>query len=300
MKSVTTATAAAPPLEFTKMAGAGNDFIMIDNRSGLVTDPVELCKRICTRRLSAGADGMILIESSSQATIRMRYYNADGSVGDFCGNGARCAARFAFLGGMAPETMSIETGAGNIGAEVRGNSVTLSLPSPHSFRPSRPLNLGDRRVDGSSIVVGVPHYVSFLAGSLWDQDIVAPGRRIRHHEDLRPDGANANFVVVKERHALEVRTYERGVEDETLACGSGVVASVAVSALFGRVDSPVAVLTRSGITLEVSFALRGDQVDQIRLTGDARLVYRASMTPDTVDGFDPRWVTRPTKGRVAP
>src|SRR3954469_3103686 len=128
------------PLAFAKMAGAGNDFVVIDNRSGRIADATELTRRICTRRLSVGADGLILIETSAKATFRMRYLNSDGSQADFCANGTRCAARFAFLNVIAPRRMTIETEAGVVGAEVAdGGAVTLALPSPRLFRPDRPL-----------------------------------------------------------------------------------------------------------------------------------------------------------------
>lgn len=276
------------------MAGGGNDFVVIDNRTGRVTDPVELARRICTRALSVGADGLVLIESTARATLRMRYWNSDGSLGAFCGNGTRCAARFAFLNVIAGRKMTIETDAGIVGAEVgEGGQVTLTLPSPHSFRPQRPLKVGAKTVQGSYLMVGVPHYVIFLRDDLWSQDIAPLGRTIRRHPDLLPDGANVNFVFVRDEHAIEVRTYERGVEGETLACGSGVVASAVTSALFGKVQSPVSVLTRSGITLEVAFELVGGEAREVRLRGDARQVYRAALTPETLDGFDPEFVRDP-------
>jgi diaminopimelate epimerase len=283
------------PLQFAKMAGAGNDFVVIDNRAGRITSPSELTKRLCTRRLSVGADGLILIETSARATFRMRYLNADGSQADFCANGTRCAARFAFLNVIAPKRMTIETDAGVVGAEVAdGGAVTLALPSPRLFRPDRPLRVGEQTIRGSSILVGVPHYVVFLRRDLWKQDIDTLGRAIRHHPDLAPDGgANVNFVQLRDWRAIDVRTWERGVEGETLACGSGVVASVAVSALYQKVKSPVTVLTRSGISLEVAFEVAGGEVREVRLKGDARLVYRAALTPETIEGFDPEWVRNP-------
>jgi len=281
------------------MAGGGNDFVVIDNRGGRVADAAELTRRICTPHLSVGADGLILIETSPRATIRMIYFNADGSRADFCANGTRCAARFAFLNVIAPRRMTIETDSGVVGAEVgEGSSVTLSLPSPQLFRPNRPLRVGAQTIQGSSLMVGVPHYVVFLRRELWQQEIVPLGRAIRNHPDLQPEGANVNFVVIRDWNAIEVRTYERGVEGETLSCGSGVVASVSASALFGKVRSPVHVLTRSGITLEVSFTLSGGEVRDLRLRGDARLIYRAALTPETVDGFDPDFVRDPTHAAV--
>ena len=288
-------TSKQDPLTFSKLAGGGNDFVVFDNRDGRITDPGSLTRRICTRALSVGADGLILIESSARATFRMRYYNSDGGLAAFCGNGTRCAARFAFLNVIAGRRMTIETDAGVVGAEIgEGGQVTLTLPSPQSFRAQRPLQIGDRVIHGSSLMVGVPHYVLFLRGDLWSQDITPLGKAIRRHEELIPDGgANANFVVVRDEHAIEVRTYERGVEAETLACGSGVVASAVTSALFGKVQSPVRVLTRSGITLEVSFTLRDGEAEGVRLKGDARLIYRATITPETLEGFDPEFVRDP-------
>jgi diaminopimelate epimerase len=282
------------PLAFSKMAGGGNDFVVVDNRTAKVSDGSDLARRICTRALSVGADGLILVESSARATFRMRYYNSDGSNGAFCGNGTRCAARFAFLNVIAGRKMTIETDAGIVSAEIgEGGQVTISLPPPFAFRPQRPLPFPDRVIHGSSIMVGVPHYVIFLRGDLWQQDIVSLGRAVRNHPELQPDGANVNFVVVRDEHAIEVRTYERGVEAETLSCGSGVVASSVTSGLFGKVKSPVSVLTRSGITYEVTFEIRDQHASEVRLRGDARLVYRATITPETLDGFDPDFVRDP-------
>ena len=279
-----------------KMAGAGNDFVVIDHRTRRITDPGDLARRVCTRRLSVGADGLILIEPSERASFRMRYYNADGSLGEFCGNGTRCAARFAALNGVAAPRMTIETDAGMVSADVDDDGrVTISLPPPTAFRPERPLQVGTTTVRGSSIIVGVPHYVIFLTDGLWEQEIEALGRAIRHHPEMQPAGTNVNFVVVRDRDSIQVRTYERGVESETLACGSGVVASVRVSSLFGKVQSPVKVLTRSGITLEVSLQTQGGELREIRLKGDARVVYRGSMTPETLDGFDPDFLREPAK-----
>jgi diaminopimelate epimerase len=277
------------------MAGGGNDFVMIDNRTGKIADASDLARRICTRALSVGADGLILIESSVRANIRMRYWNSDGSFGAFCGNGTRCAARFAFLNVIAGRKMTIETDAGIVSAEIlEGGQVTLALPPPSMFRPKRPVTVGNQTVHGSSILVGVPHYVLYLRDDLWSQDIAPLGSAIRQHPELRPDGgANVNFVTVRDGHSIEVRTYERGVEAETLSCGSGVVASAVTSALFGKVQSPVTVLTRSGTSYEVSFEIHDGRAEEVRLKGDARLIYRSTLTPETLEGFDPEFVRDP-------
>lgn len=275
------------------MAGAGNDFVVIDHRRPYLEDYEEFARRICTRRISVGADGIILIEPSTRATLRMRYYNADGSLGEFCANGTRCAARFAFLRGFAPRDLTVETDAGIVAAHVGDSDVTLVLPPPRNFRQDRPLEISGRTIRGSSILVGVPHYVTFIQDGLWSMDVISPGRQIRHHPELQPDGANANFVVVNGRHSIEVRTYERGVEDETLSCGSGVVAAAVVASLFDRVEPPVEVRTRSGMVLTVDFQRRDSQLGEVELTGDARVIYESVVTAESLEGFDPSWLRHP-------
>lgn len=281
------------------MAGGGNDFVVIDNRTLKIADAGELTRRICTRALSVGADGLILIETSVRATFRMRYYNSDGSLGEFCGNGTRCAARFAFVNVIAGKQMTVETDAGIVSATIgEGGIVTITLPPPYAFRAERPVKVGETVVRGSSIMVGVPHYVIFLRDDLWQQDIAPLGRAIRRHPEVQPQGTNVNFVVVRDEHSIEVRTYERGVEAETLSCGSGVVASAVTSALFGKTRPPVSVLTRSGTTYEVAFDSISGGVDNVRLKGDARIIFRSSLTPETLEGFDPDFVRDPSAATV--
>jgi diaminopimelate epimerase len=287
-------------IEFSKFAGGGNDFVIIDNRTRAVPDGAALARRVCARRLSVGADGLILIESSLRAPLKMVYFNPDGSRA-FCGNGTRCAARFAFLNVIAPRRMTVETDTGVIPAEVRDNGeVTLTMPGPTAFVRERPLATPEgSMIEGSFVTMGVPHYVVPVQRDLWRRDLGVVGPTIRHHPDLQPDGANANFVLVRDRHALDIRTWERGVEGETLSCGSGVMASVAAVALLGEVDSPVMVLTRSGIRYRVEVEWGGEGGDRtihsVRFTGDARLIYKSTFTADTLSGFDPEWVQNPTE-----
>lgn len=274
------------------MSGAGNDFVVIDDRSERIADPPALARVVSVRRLSVGADGLILIRNSENASFRMLYLNADGSVGDFCANGTRCAARFALVRSIAPAQMTIETGHAIVGATVNGGEVTLSIPPPEECVLEKPLRLADGSVvHGAYLMVGVPHFVVFVGKDLWGMDINPLGREIRRHPDL-PHGANVNFVSASGgANNISVRTWERGVEGETLACGSGVVASSAASLLTGRATAPVAVLTRSGITLRVEMRRSGEtSVEEVRLTGDARVVYEGTMTPETLEGFDPEWV----------
>lgn len=285
------------PVEFAKMSGGGNDFIVIDNRKGVVEDGGSLALRLCARGVSVGADGLILLEDSSSADVRMIYFNADGSRGEFCGNGTRCLARFALLQNVSGTRMTIETDSGIVPAALDGRAVTLEVFPPADVVLDRPLVLAGKRIAGSFLKVGVPHYVILESrDDFWEQAVVPLGRAIRNHRDLAPDGANVNFVRVRSRSEIEVRTYERGVEAETLACGSGVVASVAVSALSGLIDSPVSVLTRSGIRFSVSFSPGEGKhaIAGVLLSGDARLVYRGKLTEESWSGFDPLWVRNPT------
>jgi diaminopimelate epimerase len=284
-------------IEFSKFAGGGNDFVVIDNRRRDVPDGAALAPLVCTRRLSIGADGLILVETSPRAKLKMVYFNPDGSRA-FCGNGTRCAARFAFLNVIAPRRMTIETDAGVIPAEVlEGGGVTLTLPGPTDFVAEKPLTTPEgSTVEGCFVTVGVPHYVVPVQHDLWTRDLGVVGPAIRRHEALQPDGANADFVLVRDRHSIEIRTWERGVEGETLSCGSGVMAAVAALALRAEVESPVSVLTRSGIRYRVELERDGESIRSIRFTGDARLIYKSTFTADTLSGFDPEWVRNPTPG----
>lgn len=288
---------AVSDLRFAKLSGAGNDFVVIDRRGVTIDDPASLAIAVCTRRLSIGADGMILLEPSEAETFRMRYFNADGSEADFCANGTRCAARYAHHIGLAPEEMTIATGAGRVDARVISNEIELTLQPPRDWQPDRPLETrAAGTVEGSAMIVGVPHYVIFdRSGDFWTRPIDAIGSEIRRHPDLGDAGANVNFVRVDAPDAISVRTWERGVEGETMACGSGVTASVAAAALNGMVRSPVTVRTRSGIVLTVSFVREEDRIGSMTLRGDARIVYESAFTPETIGGFDPEWVRSPSE-----
>ena len=285
----------SPGTPFLKMAGGGNDFAVFDDREERIPDPAALARALTVHRLSVGGDGIILIRRSERASIRMVYHNADGSLADFCANGTRCAARFAFVEGIAPARMTIETGHAVVRAEVSSNGkVRLTLPPPTEIEREKPLRLASGEiVRGGYLMVGVPHYVLFVEGDLWTMDIDPMGSEIRRHPDL-PLGANVNFVRTSGGRRIEVRTWERGVEAETLSCGSGVVASSLMSVLAGRARTPVEVLTRSGILLEVDGVGDPSAMSEVLLTGDARVVYRAEMTEESLTGFDPDWVRRPT------
>jgi diaminopimelate epimerase len=223
-------------IEFYKMSGSGNDFILIDNRDGslAVGDIIAFVKSVCERKVSVGADGLIVIESSDRADFKWRFFNADGSEVEMCGNGGRCAARFALLNGIAGEKMSFETVAGIIDAEVRGDIAKIRLTEPHTLVMDERIEVNGRDLSVNSVNTGVPHVVHF-ADDVEGFDVFSTGRAIRYHEHYRPAGTNANFAAVVDDHTLRVRTYERGVEDETLACGTGSVASALIAAQKGLV-----------------------------------------------------------------
>jgi diaminopimelate epimerase len=262
-------------IEFFKMNGSGNDFIMIDNRDGslAVDDIVGFVKILCERKGSVGADGLIIIENSSQVDFRWRFFNADGSEVEMCGNGGRCAARFAFIKGIAPEKMSFETVAGIIDATVKGDVVKLHLTDPRHLKLDYELKTMEGLLAVNSINTGVPHVVCFV-DDLEHFDVFNTGRMIRYHEHYRPAGTNANFVMVVDGHAIRVRTYERGVEDETLACGTGSVASALIASRKGLVAPPVNILVQSGERLRIYFDVTETGFENVYLEGAVKVVYQ--------------------------
>jgi diaminopimelate epimerase len=265
-------------IKFFKMSGSGNDFILIDNRDGslAVGDVVAFVKSVCTRKVAVGADGLIIIEKSDRVDFRWRFFNADGSEVEMCGNGGRCAARFAFLKGIAKETMSFETVAGVIDAEVKGDVVKLRLTDPRQLVMDDQIRIGNQIFFVHSINTGVPHVVHFIR-DVESFDVFTTGRAIRGHEHYQPAGTNANFVTVIDDRTLRVRTYERGVEDETLACGTGSVASALIAARKGLVESPVDVRVQSGEVLRIYFEKTAEGFKNIYLEGTAKVIYEGSL-----------------------
>jgi len=269
-------------IPFYKMNGCGNDFILIDNRTTLLaTDPTAFSQSVCRRKLSVGADGLILIESSEAFDFQWQFFNADGSRAEMCGNGARCAARFARLLGMAEEKMIFLTDAGPIEAQMRGEQVRIKMTPPSDYREAVEVDLSVGRRTVSSINTGVPHVV-LETDRLEAADVVPLGREIRRHTRFAPAGTNVNFVQPDAENRLQVRTYERGVEDETLACGTGCVAAALVTALEKRWSSPIPVVTRSGGILTIYFEQDGDRFQDVYLEGDARIVYTGEIQPDAL------------------
>ena len=273
-----------PQTEFFKMSAAGNDFILFDNRAGgMKRDGLpDLVRRLCTRALSVGADGVILLEGSAKANVRAEFYNPDGKP-TFCGNGARCAARLAYLQGIAPARMTLETSVMVHRAEVKGSTVLLEMRDPKGYDDTVAVDVQGESIRGVSVDTGVPHLVVFRAFPR-NESIVTLGRALRSHPRFAPAGTNVNFVEAGAGGALAIRTYERGVEGETLACGTGSVAAALAAVGAGNAASPVALRTRSGATIRVHFEGAPAKATGVRLEGEARLVFVGHLTEESI-GF---------------
>ena len=267
------------------MSGSGNDFIMIDNRDGIVDDQYlkQLVVGACRRKMSAGADGLLLIENSSRADFKWRFYNADGSRAEMCGNGARCAGRFAFITGITGPKLSFETDVGLVTGEVIDDRVKIGMTDPIDLRENRTLLVGETTLHYDFINTGVPHVV-LSTDDIEGIDVFELGRAIRHHEIFSPAGTNVNFMEPMGDNTIAVRTYERGVEDETLACGTGCVAASLMMCLKHQWASPVNVKTRSNVMLRVYYTIEEGAFTRIYLEGDARVIYHGTLWEEAWEG----------------
>jgi len=271
-------------LEFYKMSGLGNDFILIDNFEGrLKEDPADLARRLCPRRTSVGADGLVVLEPDDEVDFRWRFHNSDGSEAEMCGNASRCAARLAVRLGRAGEKLAFRTLAGIIRAEVSGDRVKVELPRPERLRRGVSLALDGASLQADFIVAGVPHAV-VLVEDLEAVDVAGLGAKIRYHAQFAPAGTNADFISLLGPDRLGLRTYERGVEGETLACGTGAVASAVLAHLRGLVASPTRVRVRSGEELVIHYAANPEGLDPwpgaVLMEGQATLVYQAELSQE--------------------
>jgi diaminopimelate epimerase len=261
-------------LAFTKMNGAGNDFVLIDNRQRSVKVSRDQVVRLCHRQRGIGADGLILLVpcASGKADWAWEFFNSDGSSGEMCGNGARCFARFVQrLTGLSGG-FTFETEAGIITAEFKGERVTVNLTSPANLRLHDQLPLSAGLTTVHSVNTGVPHAILFVPDA--DKAMVQElGPEIRRHSHFGPKGTNVNFVQVLGPGQIRVRTFERGVEGETLACGTGVTASALVASRLYGYTSPVAVRVQGGDLLDVSFREQDGAFADVRLTGPADFVF---------------------------
>jgi len=269
------------PINFYKMSGSGNDFIVVDNRNKVVeeTHLASFIARVCRRKMSVGADGFILVENTDDADFGWRFYNSDGSVADMCGNGARCVARFAYLNQISGPKMSFKTQAGIVQAQVNDDRVKIKMPDPTDFKKDYVLNLENSSQLISSINTGVPHVV-ITVNDIDDVEVVKLGREIRSHKKFAPAGTNVNFIHPLKKNVIAVRTYERGVEDETLACGTGAVAGAIIMADKSNIESPINIITRSGEQLNIYYTQKEGRYYDIYLEGDARIIYKAQLWED--------------------
>jgi len=285
------------PIPFMKLSGSGNDFILVDNRERIV-DPKRasaLAAKVCAHRMSVGGDGLILIERSRRADFRWRLFNADGSEAEFSGNGARCAARFAYLKRIAGPRMRFETLAGLIDAEMvsskgrgRGSArggksaleaVKVRFPDPKGLRLNVPVTIDGIEREAHFLDTGVPHCV-YIVDDPDKIDVVGIGRPTRYHPLFQPAGTNVNFISIADPHTIRIRTYERGVEDETLACGTGSIAAALLAGLVAKAESPVTLIPQSGLKLTVHFTSDGTSFTDVYLQGDARAVYEGKMSAE--------------------
>lgn len=260
-------------IPFVKMHGAGNDFILVDDRAG--NFPVDDHRRIAamaTRPDGIGCEGVIIVQRSSVADFRMRFFNPDGTEADMCGNGARCVAAFARrCGAAAADAMRFETAAGEVRAEILSPvSVRIAVPAPHSRR-------------GDFIVAGVPHAIVGVE-NLARADVAGEGRRIRLDSRYAPDGTNVDFVAYRAPHKAFIRTYERGVEAETGACGTGAVAAAAIGVADYGMSFPVHVQTVHGYELTVDGEFDGENFSNLTLTGPVKFVFAGEID---WDGLEP-------------
>ncbi|MFH1269501.1 MAG: diaminopimelate epimerase [Candidatus Omnitrophota bacterium] len=256
-------------INFTKMVASGNDFVVIEgNRSLTINSPQVLAKRICDRKFGVGADGLLLLGESKIADVKMRIFNPDGSEAEMCGNGARASALF-----LGKNSSILETKAGVVCSRLKGENVRIKLTEPRNIKLGIVLNVNKRNLKVNYIDTGVPHAVVFIEG-LDKIDVSGIGRPIRKHKWFSPRGTNVDFVEVVAKDCIRIRTYERGVEDETLACGTGTVASALIFALRADTGNKINVLTESGETLKVYFKRINNKFTDIWLEGKVKIAYK--------------------------
>jgi diaminopimelate epimerase len=261
-------------LPFVKMSGAGNDFVVIDNRALNYNLSREVIAQLCDRHFGVGADGLLAVEPSDQSDVdyRMRYYNADGGEAEMCGNGARCFARFVHpLRRAHADHVRFLTPAGLITGDYLGDEVRINMTAPTETQVRQRADFGWGEIEYHFMNTGVPHVVVFVADAE-KVEVVAHGRTIRR-SPIFPRGTNVNFVQVTDSAKLIVRTYERGVEDETLACGTGVVASALLTHRVHHHGLPLCVKVRGGDVLTVNARVEGETFADVTLSGPATEVF---------------------------
>jgi len=266
-------TIPADTIHFSKMSGTGNDFIVIDNMSKQYSlNWSENARKLCPRRIGVGADGILLIEPCDETDFTMKIFNADGSEAEMCGNGARCAADFAYSHGIAPKQMCFKTLAGLIDARIDKDAVAIKMIDPYDMQQDIDLPVSGRNITIYSINTGVPHAILFCE-DVSGMEIETLGPAIRYHQHFSPAGSNVDFVEISDKSQITVRTYERGVEAETLACGTGAVASALLSYAFRDVSGPPVHVNMPGGQLIIDFQVDDEQCHDVWLIGPVDTVY---------------------------
>lgn len=265
-------------ISFVKMSGTGNDFIVFDrSKNPVIVLSKDVIKRLCNRRNGIGADGIIVISNSSEADFLMEYYNADGSTGSLCGNGARCAIKFAQLSGRIINRALFKNNEKNFSGEILDNdNVRFYLNEPGNAELNFNLDAGGEIIKSSFIDTGSPHVVIKIEDvpykDLDDFPVYDLGKEIRNHKKFMPAGTNVNFIKIYESKIF-IRTYERGVEDETLACGTGSAASAIISFLTENISPPITLITKGGEELIVDFNMGNKKFESLSLTGSAKVIF---------------------------
>ncbi len=270
-------------IDFCKMHGCGNDFIIIDNRENRLKNISlsSFTKKLCERKFNIGANGLMLVEDSLTADFRMRYFNADGSEGEMCGNGARCIAKFAYVNGIGSNWMNFETFDENYRARVLSDGqVKIYFPSliTDQIKMDQPFLYEGKTIKYHYGFVGVPHTIFYHEEieKMEDTDFTNLGRAIRY-DKVFPKGTNVNGVHIINQNEIAVRTYERGVEEETFACGTGATASAIISSLRYDLKPPIQVKTRGGYVV-IDFNAHSNKLDSISLIGNAEIVFEGKIT----------------------
>jgi diaminopimelate epimerase len=261
---------------FVKMHGAGNDFIMVEDLAVRFDPDRPMIAALCARHRGIGADGLIILRPSDRTAFSMKYYNSDGGEAVLCGNGARCVALLAYRLGITGCSMRFESPSGLIGAEILDDGVDVDIGKVHDLRLGIDIDVLPAKIH--TACAGVPHAVVLTrdTAEYSSEAFVALARPVRHHGAFAPEGVNVNLVTVIDRYRLAYRTYERGVEGETLACGTGAVASAVITSHLGMTETPVSCETGGGDLLSVTFEKTSSGADRCTLKGPAEVAFEGT------------------------
>lgn len=273
------------PIPFTKYSGCGNDFILIDNRVFCLSLKKTVIQRLCHRQLGIGADGLIFLEKSNlpNTLYRMRIFNADGSEAEMCGNGLRCLAQYIRLKEAQTGPLFIETMYQRLEVSFTQNLVNATMPAPSAITQKK-IFLDSQEITLHDLDTGVPHAVHFV-DDLENEQLFKIAPLIRFHKEFGSQGTNVNFVKKQSDHSLSIRTYERGVEQETLACGTGATAAATVAAHAFGIKAPIAVHTKSGDILTIDFQIQDSHFTDLIMTGPAVKIFEGTIDENSLD-FD--------------